>query len=1189
MSEEQEKNDQPAEQSESASDSPPEQLPPTTSSEQEKVETVSLLDLMEEAGALDPTIPIGTSPAPKSKEESETQGTAEPAADGPAHDPDDPTAEFDEATLTQTPIAATPAPREPAPLPLSSAQLEPQEQPLESDQEATEVQPKVAFPGRPRPISEDPTQFHAPVRPRQSPEREEQPRPQRPPIRERPPSSRIPDGTRRAARPEAKSARPQPQKPMKVIIPAQPARKQPRPQTRRRRNWRGCILRGFLAMVILSVAGMAFGVIGAAVGYTSIANDLPAPTELIARASSFETARIYDRDGNQLYALVDPNAGNRTRVTLDQISPHLLEATIATEDARFYQNPGFDPLGIARAVLQAAREREFVSGASTITQQLVRAVLLDEEERTERTFSRKLREIILAAELSRTYEKEVILELYLNEIYYGNLAYGIEAAAQTYFDKSAAELTLTEASLLAGLPQAPALWDPYTAPEKAIGRQWEVLSLMVAERYITRDEAQVALNESSLFIYNLSPAVVTISYPHFTFTVLQQAEDQLGAQSIYRGGLRIHTTLDPKTQKLAEANIASHLGSIRSSGANNAALVALQPSTGEILALVGSVDFNDEAIDGQVNMALAPRQPGSTIKPFVYLSAMERGWNPGTLIWDVPTQFPNGVNPPYVPKNYDDAFHGPLRLRPALGNSYNIPAVKALEYVGVCEFISNVQKLGLNSLQDDGCAEVGRPRNYGLALSLGGGEISPLEMAGAFSTLASDGRYLEPFAISRIENRQGEILFEHTPVPANESQVVKPEHAYLLSHILSDNDARQPEFAPTNNLVIAGHRAAAKTGTSGSTESDVRDGWTIGFTPHIVTAVWVGNTSNEPIGQGASGYRVASPIWNSFMSQYLADKQQLDFVRPPGVVEVEICADSGTRPGAGCDERRLELFDGSQLPLESESDFIQKIPIDLWTNLRATDACAESRFEASFFTLLVSGNEIIHGREQAAARTWLEQSRAGQNWAGRRSIGLPLRLPPADTCDANSARPTVSISMPENGQDVENMVEIYGSAAGPNFQGYRVEYGVSHDPGGWGLVQERRTTAVENGLLATWDSSLLTDFGPVTVRVIIQGPDNPYTPGNDPVSLESRVLLSLLEPTATPTATPTNTPTATATPSPSPSPTATPTMGPTDTPPAATGTPTPTESATVAQTATATATETQPPPITETPTETPSP
>jgi 1A family penicillin-binding protein len=871
-------------------------------------------------------------------------------------------------------------------------------------------------------------------------------------------------------------------------------------------------------------------VAGSAVAYNTVARDLPNPAELASRASSFETSRIYDRNGNVLYSLANPDAGNRTRVRLDQISPHLINATIATEDARFYQNPGFDPIGIARAVVQAAREREFVSGASTITQQLVRALLLEEEERTQRTFSRKVREIILAAEISRTYSKEEILELYLNEIYYGNLAYGIEAASRTYFGKPALDLTLSEASLLAGLPQAPAAWDPYTAPEKAIGRQSEVLSQMVAENYITVAEAQNAIDDMNLRIYSLTPPRSTISHPHFSFTVLQQAEDLLGAQAIYRGGLRIFTTLDPTVQRMAEDTVTAQRNNIIASGANNAAMVVLKPDTGEILALVGSVDFDDEAISGQVNMAVQPRQPGSAIKPLVYLSAMEKGWTPATLIWDVATQFPDGANPPYEPKNYDDEFHGPLLLRPSLGNSYNIPAVKALEFVGVCNFIANVQKVGINSLQDEGCAEVGQPRNYGLALTLGGGAVAPLELAGAFGALANQGQFHAPYAIARIEDSQGQLLFEHQqPTNPQEIQVIRPEHAYLLSNILSDNGARQPEFGQNNNLVIAGHQVAVKTGTTGTSRFDVRDGWTVGFTPQVVTAVWVGNTNNEPVGEGQSGYVMASPIWRSFMLQYLADKQPVNFPRPGNVMDVEICADSGARASEACPNRRVEVFAGDQLPLASEDDFLQRLSIDLWTNQLASNECAESVYEATFVKLIVSGADDVLERERTLAKNWLESTGAGQNWASRRNISLPLRLPPTETCNGNS-RPVVEITRPEEGDEIIDEVEVRGTAKGPNFNGYTGEYGLGRDPGGWATIQERRPEAVEDGRLAIWDTSNIENFGNITLRVVIFGPNNPYTPEDDPVRLEARMPLTLLEPTATPTATPTETGTPTQTP-----------------------------------------------------------
>lgn len=1034
----------------------------------------------------------------------------------------------DEATADLP--AVQPLRPQPAPLPLTPSKLKPFTRPPLEDPDATEIQPDLAIPPPERPLSEQPTQIY------QRPEPDDAPTIQQQPVREAP-TRPQPQREKRPSRPTAQPRRAHPprrppvQQTAPVVMPQKELKPRPKRKAPHRRNWSSCLIRGVVVSLMLGVVLLAVTAAGLAIGYRAIANDLPQVSELENRVSTFETARIFDRNGNEMFSLADPDIGNRTRVSLDQISPLLIQATIATEDSRFYDNFGFDTIAIGRAILQAAKEGEVVSGASTITQQVVRAVLLDEEERTERTFRRKVREIILAAEMANTYPKDTILEIYLNEIYYGNLAYGIEAASETYFNKSAADLTLAEASLLAGLPQAPALWDPYTAPQLALGRQREVLTLMSSQGIISTADAQAALNETNSFIYEMTPPVHQISYPHFTFTVLQQAEALLGAQSIYRGGLRIHTTLDPNAQALAETTLANARANVEAAGANNAAMVVLQPSTGEILALVGSVDFADEAISGQVNMALAPRQPGSAIKPFVYLSAMEQGWTPATLLWDVPTSFPDGVNPPYEPKNYDDEFHGPLRLRPSLGNSYNIPAVKALEFVGVCNFIANVQKVGMTSLQDDGCNEQGEPRNYGLALSLGGGAISPLEMAGAFGTLANQGNFIAPFTIRRIENNAGEILFEEpTPDPAV-TQVVRPEHAFLLSDILSDNNARQPEFGVNNTLVIPGHRVAAKTGTSGTDRFDVRDGWTIGFTPEVVTAVWVGNTNNEPLNEGQSGTQVASPIWNSFMNQYLANREPVDFIRPSGIVDIEICRDSGTRPGSDCTDRLIERFAEDQLPLSSEQDFIQAVLLDQWTGLRANDFCRETVYEANFFSLLVSGGEDVLAREETVAKNWLESSAAGQAWAAARNIVVPLRLPPAQACDENTPRPQISITQPTAGSDIIDTIDIVGSVSAPGFGGYQVEYGFGNDPGGWGLVQERQDIGVENGLLASWDTSTLNYSGPLTIRVLLFGPDNPSTPEEDRAVMEERLTVMLLEPTptATPTATATSSPTATAT------------------------------------------------------------
>lgn len=1056
--------------------------------EKEGDDTISLLDLIRESSGDQPV----------DFPEEETAEIPTPLIVTPPTDEDSPTVTIAGESATTRPSSTVPA----QPITPASPQP-PTARPLERDPEATEVRPRIAFPGRPAaPAAEAATEIHRPA-------------------------------TRPSTVPTAKPSQPTGNN---IMVPG------PIAGSGTPRDWGGCLARLILFTVIAGVVIVMLFIAGGAIGYTAIARTLPSPSELSARASAFESVRIYDRDGNLLYSQADPETGNRLYVPLEQISPELIRATLATEDKRFFENPGFDMIGIARAVLQAARDQEPVAGTSTITQQLVRAVLLDEEERTERTFRRKVREIILAAEISRTYEKNEILELYLNEIYFGNLAYGIEAAAQTYFDKSAADLTLTEASLLAGLPQAPALWDPFSAPDKALGRQSEVLSLMMAEGFVTVDQARAAQDEAIQILTTITPPEVTIEHPHFALTVLQQAEDIVGAQSIYRGGLRIHTTLDPEVQRLAESTVAANRGQIIAGGANNAAMVVMKPDVGDILALVGSADFHDESISGQVNMAVAPRQPGSSIKPLVYLSALERGWTASTLIWDVATQFINGPNSVYEPKNYDDQFHGPLRLRLALGNSYNIPAVKALEFVGVCSFINNVQKLGLSDLADSGCAEVGQPREHGLSLALGGGEVSPLQMTGAFGALANEGRFIPPYAIQRIETSLGEVVYQHTAPDPGVAQVIGSEHAHILSDILADDDARQPSFGRNSSLVVPGHTVSAKTGTSGSSRFDVRDAWTIGYTPDVVTAVWVGNTDNSPIGEGQSGLQLAAPIWNSFMATFLANRQTQEFTRPAGIVDVEICADSGTQPGPECQGRRQEQFVVQQPPLDSSHDFIQKHSIDLWTRLLASDSCRESVYDADFFTILVFGNDDVLQRERNEAQLWLEQTPAGRNWADKRNITIPLQLPPQQACDGSTPRPVAQIAQPANGAQVVNTIAVIGTATGPNYSGYQVDFGLGHSPGGWGGISGRQPYVVENGFLTEWDTTLVNSEGPVTLRLLIFGPDNPFTPEDDPVTLEQRALLTLLQPTATPTPLPTETPTATPTPSP------TATLPPTETP-----------------------------------------
>ncbi|MCJ7699945.1 MAG: transglycosylase domain-containing protein, partial [Anaerolineales bacterium] len=480
-------------------------------------------------------------------------------------------------------------------------------------------------------------------------------------------------------------------------------------------NWTGC----FLRMSILGLFG--FAIIGIVSGslmlfwYYSIikAEDWPDVGELYQRTSQFETTRILDRNGNLLYEIMDPSAGRRSYVPLDEISPYLIAATLATEDKEFYSHPGFDPMAIVRAFGQNLSSGDTVSGASTITQQLAKSLFLTSEERAQGTYSRKVKEALLAAELTRLYTKDEILELYVNEIYYGNLTYGIEAASQTYFGKSAKNLNLAQASFLAGLPQLPGIYDIYTNREATLSRHQDVLLLIFQTSqeqgciYVSNNPQPICIEagkaaEAAKEIeeYEFSPPDIKIRYPHWVNFVRGQLEEQFDPQTIYRSGFTVYTTLDPGLQDAAIQVVQDQINLLADRHVTNGALVAIRPASGEILAMVGSADFYNESIDGQVNMAISPRQPGSSIKPITYLAAFERGWTPSTLLWDVRSEFPPSGDPndprdPYVPVNYDERYHGPVTVRAALANSYNIPAVKTLQFVGIYDNPSTPDEDGM--------------------------------------------------------------------------------------------------------------------------------------------------------------------------------------------------------------------------------------------------------------------------------------------------------------------------------------------------------------------------------------------------------------------------------------------------------------------------------------------------------------
>ncbi len=868
-----------------------------------------------------------------------------------------------------------------------------------------------------------------------------------------------------------------------------------------------------IAAILLTGAGIAT--------YFWIASQLPPARDLKARSFTFATTEIYDREGNLLWEINDPTTGRRRAVSIDQISPDLIDATIATEDRFFYANVGVDPIAVVRAVYYNVTEGEIVSGASTITQQLARNVLLTPEERTEQTLARKVKEAVLAVEINRRYTKEEILEIYLNQIYYGNLAYGIEAAAQTYFGKAAIDLTLPEAAMLAGLPQSPAFHDPYNNPEGAKRRQADVLRLMVEANAISPAQAEAARNTPLQF----QDVDFALQAPHFVNFVRQELERQIGADFIYQAGLRVQTTLDPRLQEIAEAEVRRQVAALAGRNVTNGALVALDADTGQILAMVGSADFRNEAISGQVNMAASPRQPGSAIKPLTYLATFETlDWTPSTLIMDTPVEYPDGAGGAYRPRNYDEKFHGPVSLRSALANSYNIPPVKALALMGVDELKEMAARLGISTLTGN---------QYGLALTLGSGEVPLVEMTGAYQAMANQGVLVPPTSILQWTDSAGRVL----QPSGRPRRVLREEHAYLISHILADNEARTPAFGPNNALRLS-RPAAAKTGTT----NDFRDSWTVGYTPDIVAGVWVGNANNTQM-NSVSGSTGAAPIWNRFMERAHEGLPVRDFTRPPTIIELEVCADSGTIPSEVCPQRRTEIFFQDQPPLGPEHDIHQLIEIDRNTGLLANEFC-RSNVEARYFRVYPPD---------------------GWEWA----ISQGFEQPPVDYCP--SANLVADITSPLDGSTARGTISLEGRAMADNFARYQIELGQGTTPSEFVLVHGPVEQPLEQGVLGLFDTTQV-DNGPYTLRLVVFD----RTGG----SVESRVRLLVDN---APTATPTETPTETATPTPSPTTTPTETLTPTAVPPTATPTLTLTPTSPPAATATPTPTTPVEPP-TATPT-----
>ncbi|NMA29910.1 MAG: PBP1A family penicillin-binding protein [Candidatus Pacebacteria bacterium] len=644
--------------------------------------------------------------------------------------------------------------------------------------------------------------------------------------------------------------------------------------------------------------------------------ELPSPKNLSSLEHYAVSTQIFDRNGQLLYEVYGDE--NRTPIEIESLPEYLLQATIAIEDKNFHRHHGLDLRGLLRATINNLTGGN-TQGGSTITQQLVKNALLSKE----RTLNRKIKEAILSILAEIIYSKEEILEMYLNYIAYGGTAVGIEAAANLYFDKTASDLTLAESSLLAGLPKAPSTYSPFGAyPEKAKMRQKEVLRRMLEDGYINEEQINEVENETLTYALKKTD----IKAPHFVFYVIDLLQKEYGEEVVKAGGLRVRTTLDLDLQEVAQASLSAEIEDLARLKVSNGAALITKPNTGEILSMIGSKNYFDMENDGQVNVTLALRQPGSSIKPLMYASAFqEKTLNPGSMILDIPTCFRVAGQKDYCPKNYTGGFAGPVTIRQALGNSFNIPAVKALSTIGVEKFIEQANKMGISNWID--------PSQYGLSLTLGGGEVMMVEMATAFGVLANQGVKVPSTAILEVKNYKGEILDsvdlearvealsamtenENIEGESNLERVMRRAPAYLSTHIMQDNNARLMAFGSNNQLLIKDKVVSAKTGTT----NDLKDNWTVGFTPEFLTIVWVGNNDNSSMSYLASGVTGAAPIWNDIMSYILKDEQVVWLDRPSDVKMSHVCQTGmPVDRGLGNNRNDLQNINVSDLTLKMDA------------------------------------------------------------------------------------------------------------------------------------------------------------------------------------------------------------------------------------------------------------------------------
>lgn len=724
------------------------------------------------------------------------------------------------------------------------------------------------------------------------------------------------------------------------------------------------------------------------------ARDLPSPGKLSQSANT--STVFYDRDGKVIYEMYKDK--NRVPVSLGNISSNLKKGTVAIEDKNFYKHNGISETGIIRAFLSTVTGQG-KQGGSTITQQLIKNVLLT----SQRTFSRKIKEVILAIEVERRYTKDQILEMYLNEAPYGGTYWGVESAARGYFGKQAKDLNLLESAILAGLPQSPSYYSPYIGKNDAWrGRTGDVLQKMEEEGYITKTQELQTLKD--LKSYKFASPQSSITAPHFVFYIKDQLEKEFGS-NILDQGLKIKTTLSLDVQQAAEKIVKDEIKNLKGYDVGNGAAVVLDSQSGEILAMVGSFDYTNEQY-GKFNAALGLRQPGSAMKPITYAVAFEKGYTPATVLMDVNTTFPNQGDKDYIPVNYDGKFRGPIQARFALGNSLNVPAVKMLAMIGVRDFLAKAEDMGLTTL----APTTENINRYGLSITLGGGETTLLDLTSAFSVFARGGMRKDIQAVSSVEDFKGKTIYKSEK--PREKKVLSPEVSFLISHILSDNWARVDEFGANSYLNIAGKTVAVKTGTT----DDKKDNWAIGFTKSVTLGVWVGNNDNSPMNPKiASGVTGASPIWHDLMVQILKKYPDGIMDKPDKVKALTINAYAGGLPKDGYPTRSEYFIEGIE-PKDISTAY-KKIKISRSTGKLANDIeIKQGNYDEKEFIVFTENDPVsTDGKNR-----WQEAIDA---WA--RSQPDDKFKPPTETSDASSDQIMVSIKSPsDKSTTTSNNVEI---------------------------------------------------------------------------------------------------------------------------------------------------------------------